>query len=68
MKRKTATFVIYTPYGTSVSNRILDVRYRGKLLYEFSGSDESELIARAQRFAGGMGFTCSRVQYVVGGG
>lgn len=68
MKRKTATFMLYTPRGTSVSDRILDVRYRGKLLYEFNGSDEAELIARAQRFAAGMGFTRCSLQHVVGGG
>lgn len=67
MKQKTATFEIYTPYGTSSPNRHLDIRYRGKLLAEVSGQNEANMIAQACRFAHELGYNKTRIRYIVGG-
>mgnify|MGYP006921415792 CR=1 FL=1 len=67
MKQRTATFQIYTPYGTSRSSRHVDVRYRGKLLAEFSGDNESNLIAYATHFARCSGYNKIKTVYIVGG-
>ena len=67
MKQKTATFEIYTPYGTSKPNRHLDVRYRGKPLAEVSGQNEASMIAQATRFAQELGYNRTRIVYIVGG-
>ena len=67
MKQKTATFEIYTPYGTSKPNRLLDVRYRGKLLAEVSGQNEASMIAQATHFAQELGYNRTRIVYIVGG-
>jgi hypothetical protein len=48
IKTKTATIKIYRAYGTS--HMVLDICYRGKLLYRFEGDDPFELISKAHRW------------------
>lgn len=67
MKQKTATFVIYTPFGTSKPNRALNIEYRRNCLWSFSGQDESELIAKATKYANTLGFNKTKLCYIVGG-
>lgn len=67
MKQKTATFVIYTPFGTSKPNRALNIYYRSNCLWTFDGQDESDLIAKATRYAHTLGFNKTKIQYCVGG-
>lgn len=65
LKRKTATLDVYTPWGNP-SARSVDVRYRGKLLYNFFGDTELELLNKARIWSVNQGFTRVRYQYVVG--
>ena len=64
-KRKTATLDVYAPWGNP-SARFVDVRYRGKVLYSFGGSNELELMNQARTWCVNQGFTRVKYQYVVG--
>jgi hypothetical protein len=44
-KTKTASVKIYRAYGTS--HKVLDISYRGTLLYRFEGDDLRELVSKA---------------------
>lgn len=63
MKQKTATFVLYTPFGTSKPNRALNIEYRRECLWSFSGQDEGELIAKANTYARTLGFNQIKIRY-----
>jgi hypothetical protein len=67
MKQKTATFVIYTPFGTSKPNRMINVEYKRRCLTSFGGQNEAALIAKAALWAYNQGFTKSKLRYIVGG-
>ena len=59
MKRKTATFVVYTPFLGR--GRMLNIMYRGKCLTSFGGVSASGLIAAATIWADNQGFTATKV-------
>lgn len=67
MRQKTATFVLYTPFGTSKPNRALNIEYRRECLWSFCGQDEGELIEKATKYAKTLGFTATKIRYIVGG-
>ena len=62
MKQKTATFVIYTPFGTSKPNRALNIEYRGTCLWSFCGQNVDELITKASKYAKTLGFTATKIR------
>ena len=64
MKRKTATFVIYKPFGTSGSTRALNIEYRRECLWSFSGGSTDELILKATTYARTLGFTDTKVRII----
>lgn len=65
MKNKTATLLVYPPWGTS-GHRIVDVLYRNKLHYSFSGDSEQNLIDKARVWALTRNYTDTRIRYIVG--
>jgi hypothetical protein len=65
-KQKTATFIIYTPFGTSKPTRALNIEYKRRCLASFGGQDEAELIAKAITWAQNQGFTKTQMRYIVG--
>ena len=64
MKRKTATFVIYRPFGTSGAARALNIEYRRSCLWSFSGNSTDELILKATTYARTLGFTDTKVRMI----
>ena len=64
MKQKTATFVIYRPFGTSGSTRALNIEYRRDCLWSFSGVSTDELIQKASVYAKTLGFTNTKIRYI----
>lgn len=64
MKTKTATFSIYSPFQANGS--ILDILYRGKLLFSFHGQHEIDLMEKAKQWAINQGFNKIKYQYIVG--
>jgi hypothetical protein len=61
-KTKTATVKIYRPYGAS--HKVLDICYRGNLLYRFEGHDLPELVSKAHTWIYNCdhGFTGTKTQ------
>ena len=66
MKQKTATFALYTPFGTAMHNIALNIYYRRNCLYSFSGQDQNELIAKATKYAQTLGFNAFKVEDIRG--
>ena len=62
MKNKTATLLVYTPWGTSECNRIVDVFYRNKLHYSFYGDNEQRLIDKARVWALNRNYTTVKIK------
>jgi hypothetical protein len=62
MKNKTATLLVYTPWGTSGCNRIVDVLYRNKVLYSFYGDTEQKLIDKARVWALNRNYTGVKIE------
>jgi len=60
MKTKTATIVMYTPWGYSGGLKIVDISYRGKKLASFDGHYPS-ILNLATRWALARGFTATKV-------
>ena len=65
MKTKTATLCVYVSWGTD--RKMVDVLYRNKVLYNFFGGTEADLIEAAKRWCRGQGFTNTKINYIVGG-
>lgn len=63
MTVKTATFVIYTPFGTSKPTRALNIMYRRNCVWSFSGQNVDELITKANTFARTLGFNQTKIRY-----
>jgi hypothetical protein len=57
-RAKVATLDVYTPHGTA-TGLIIDVRYRGRVLYSFGGhrADTGELLQKAITWSHNQGFT-----------
>lgn len=62
---KTAILSVYMPYGTSLAVAI-DVMYRGKLLFSFTGhkADTGEMLQKAHIWAMNRGFSKTKTSYV----
>lgn len=64
MKQKTATFVIYKPFGTSGCARALNIEYRRECLWSFSGNSTEELIQKATVYVKTLGFTGTKIRCI----
>lgn len=66
--KRTATLTTYTPWGAPRAC-IVDIQYRGKILYSFEGSSDEEeaLLEKAKIWAANRGFSYTKTTYIVGG-
>ena len=67
--KRTSTLAIYTPWGAP-NACIVDIQYRGKILYSFEGHrcDEGALLEKAKVWAANQGFYRTKTLFIVGGG
>ena len=63
MKTKTATLRVYTPWNTT--RKMVDVLYRNKVLYNFFGGTEADMLEAAKKWCRNQGFTKTKINYIV---
>jgi len=57
MKQKTASLIVYRPFGGAQSARCISVEYRRKCLVSFDGDNSYDLKDKAAVWAYNQGFT-----------